>query len=185
MPAPLRWEDHTLASTWRRAPRSFSSESKGEEAPFGKVTLSKLLVLKDKDTREDYFAQQAAFVTLEGRKDVQAVCSWCISFPLLFRNERWNVVHPATNSRFLAPCRFRDIHHPTFSGVRYRHRGRRVPPEAPRRAARASHTRVQEDNPLRRPLPTARVRPLRPPRSIPTLSDMVREALRRDTRDGR
>ena len=44
-----------------------------EEAPFGKVTLSKLLVLKDKDTREDYFAQQAAFVTLEGRKDVRAV----------------------------------------------------------------------------------------------------------------
>jgi len=29
-------------------------------------------VLKDKDTREDYFAQQAAFVMLEGRKDVHA-----------------------------------------------------------------------------------------------------------------
>ena len=62
-----RWEDHTLASTWRRAPRSYSSSGsmmEEEEAPFGKVTLSKLLVLKDKDTREDYFAQQAAFVTL-------------------------------------------------------------------------------------------------------------------------
>ena len=69
----LRWEDHTLASTWQRAPRSFSSGSTEEEALFGKVTLSKLLVLKDKDTREDYFAQQAAFVTLEGRKDVGAV----------------------------------------------------------------------------------------------------------------
>jgi hypothetical protein len=32
-----------------------------------------LLVLKDKNTRDDYFAQQAAFVMLEGRKDVHAV----------------------------------------------------------------------------------------------------------------
>lgn len=65
-----RWEDHTLASTWQRA-GSYPSDS--FEAPFGKVTLSKLLVLKDRSTREDYFAQQAAFVTLEGRKDVRAV----------------------------------------------------------------------------------------------------------------
>ena len=58
---------------------------KEEEAPFGKVTLSKLLVLKDKDTREDYFAQQAAFVTLEGRKDVRAVGFGCgIIFPPSF-----------------------------------------------------------------------------------------------------
>ena len=44
------------------------------------MTLSKLLVLKDRATREDYFAQQAAFVMMEGRKDVHAVsvlvCSW-------------------------------------------------------------------------------------------------------------
>jgi hypothetical protein len=65
-----RWEDHTVASTWQRA-KSYPSNM--AEAPFGKVTLSKLLVLKDRYAREDYFAQQAAFVTLEGRKDVRAV----------------------------------------------------------------------------------------------------------------
>eukprot|EP00571_Detonula_confervacea_P004458 CAMPEP_0172323334 /NCGR_PEP_ID=MMETSP1058-20130122/48462_1 /TAXON_ID=83371 /ORGANISM="Detonula confervacea, Strain CCMP 353" /LENGTH=624 /DNA_ID=CAMNT_0013039305 /DNA_START=156 /DNA_END=2030 /DNA_ORIENTATION=+ len=63
------WEDHTLASLWKRS-QSFSSTS--QEAPFSKLTLSKLLVLQDKNTREDYFAQQAAFVMLEGRKDIHA-----------------------------------------------------------------------------------------------------------------
>lgn len=71
------WVDHTLASTWKRA-QSSSSNINGVRgvdsaaAPFSKVTLSKLLVLKDKATREDYFAQQAAFVMMEGRKDVRA-----------------------------------------------------------------------------------------------------------------
>jgi hypothetical protein len=55
---------------WKRS-ESFSPTS--YEAPFSKLTLSKLLVLKDKNTRDDYFAQQAAFVMLEGRKDVHAV----------------------------------------------------------------------------------------------------------------
>ena len=80
---------------------------KEEEAPFGKVTLSKLLVLKDKDTREDYFAQQAAFVTLEGRKDVRAVGFGCgiILFPPSFvfsetQQRDDNVVRiPATTNR--------------------------------------------------------------------------------------
>jgi len=62
-------EDHTVASLWKRS-QSFSSTPHG--APFSKLALSKLLVLKDKRAREDYFAQQAAFVTLEGRKDVHA-----------------------------------------------------------------------------------------------------------------
>ena len=63
------WEDHTLASLWKRS-QSFSSNS--QEAPFSKLSLSKLLLLKDRRSREDYFAQQAAFVMLEGRKDVHA-----------------------------------------------------------------------------------------------------------------
>lgn len=64
------WADYTLASTWKRAR---SSHSNGvDSAPFSKVTLSKLLVLKDKATREEYFAQQAAFVMMEGRRDVRA-----------------------------------------------------------------------------------------------------------------
>ncbi len=62
-------EDHTVASLWKRS-QSFSATPHG--APFSKLALSKLLVLKDKRAREDYFAQQAAFVTLEGRKDVYA-----------------------------------------------------------------------------------------------------------------
>lgn len=61
-------EDRTLASIWKRS-QSFDEK----EAPFSKLSLSKLLVLKDKATREDYFAQQAAFVMEEGRKDVHAV----------------------------------------------------------------------------------------------------------------
>jgi len=63
------WEDHTLASLWKRS-QSFSSNS--QEAPFSKLSLSKLLLLKDRRTRQDYFAQQSAFVMLEGRKDVHA-----------------------------------------------------------------------------------------------------------------
>jgi len=63
------WEDHTLASLWKRS-QSFSSSS--QEAPFSKLSLSKLLLLKDRRTRQDYFAQQSAFVMLEGRKDVHA-----------------------------------------------------------------------------------------------------------------
>jgi hypothetical protein len=63
-------EDCTLATLWKRA-QSFSTSDRG--APFSKLALSKLLVLKDKKAREDYFAQQAAFVMLEGRKDVNAV----------------------------------------------------------------------------------------------------------------
>ena len=64
-----RWEDHTLASLWKRS-QSFSSTS--QETPFSKLSLSKLLLLKDRSTREDYFAQQAAFIILEGRKDTHA-----------------------------------------------------------------------------------------------------------------
>lgn len=63
-------EDHTVASLWKRS-QSFSS-TPHDAAPFSKLNLSKLLVLKDKRARGDYFAQQAAFVTLEGRKDVYA-----------------------------------------------------------------------------------------------------------------
>jgi hypothetical protein len=62
-------EDQTVASLWKRS-QSFSSTEHG--APFSKLALSKLLVLKDRRAREDYFAQQASFVTLEGRKDVYA-----------------------------------------------------------------------------------------------------------------
>ena len=66
------WADYTLASTWKRAQQSSHSNGVVDSAPFSKVTLSKLLVLKDKATREDYFAQQAAFVMMEGRRDVRA-----------------------------------------------------------------------------------------------------------------
>lgn len=62
-------QDQTVASLWKRS-QSFSSSAHG--APFSKLALSKLLVLKDRRAREDYFAQQAKFVTLEGRKDVYA-----------------------------------------------------------------------------------------------------------------
>ena len=62
-------EDQTVASLWKRS-QSFSSTEHG--APFSKLAVSKLLVLKDRSAREDYFAQQASFVTLEGRKDMYA-----------------------------------------------------------------------------------------------------------------
>ncbi|KAL7552919.1 hypothetical protein ACHAWF_016172 [Thalassiosira exigua] len=74
------WEDCTLASLWKRS-QSFSSTSQEAPAPFSKLTLSKLLVLKDKATRENYFAQQAAFVMQEGRKDVHAEFATSISVP--------------------------------------------------------------------------------------------------------
>ncbi|KAL9180752.1 hypothetical protein ACHAXT_011205 [Thalassiosira profunda] len=70
------WEDHTLASVWKRS-HSFSNTA--QEAPFSKLSLSKLLVLKNQAAREDYFAQQAAFVMQEGRKDVHAEFATSIS----------------------------------------------------------------------------------------------------------
>ena len=93
---------------------------------------------------------------------------------------------PATNLIFVSRvvC-FRCTYVIPYAGVLHHHRGRRILSKATRRAARALYSRVQEDDPLRRPLPTARIRPLHPPRSVPAVSDMVREALRQDTRDGR
>jgi len=52
-----------------------------------------------------------------------------------------------------------------------------IPPKTPRRTSRASR-----DQHLRRPLPPTRLRPLHPPGTLPSLSHMVREALRRNSR---
>jgi hypothetical protein len=64
-------------------------------------------------------------------------------------------------------------------GVRHHHRSRWIPAEAPRRTSGASW--VEEDH-IRRPLPPARVLPLHPHGTVTSLSYLVREALRRNTR---
>jgi hypothetical protein len=56
--------DNTTAGLWRRSP-AISSDM----APFTRIVLNKLLVLKDSKTREDYFRQQIEFVTEHGRGD--------------------------------------------------------------------------------------------------------------------
>ena len=48
-------------------------------APFTKLSLSKILVLSDIKAREDYFSQQANFVSLEGRRDDHAEFSTSIN----------------------------------------------------------------------------------------------------------
>lgn len=57
-------KDNTIAGLWKRADSTSSSF-----APFTKLMLSKLLVLNDSQTREEYFRQQAEFVTEHGRGD--------------------------------------------------------------------------------------------------------------------
>jgi hypothetical protein len=49
---------------WRRAEATASSA-----APFTKIVLTKLLVLSNRKSREDYFRQQSYFVTQHGRGD--------------------------------------------------------------------------------------------------------------------
>lgn len=55
--------DNTIAGLWRRAPASVIPP------PFTKITLSKLLILGNDKARQDYFQQQANFVTTEGQSD--------------------------------------------------------------------------------------------------------------------
>mmetsp|Transcript_6097 Transcript_6097/g.14799 ORF Transcript_6097/g.14799 Transcript_6097/m.14799 type:complete len:324 (-) Transcript_6097:140-1111(-) len=54
--------DKTMVGVWVRAPSE-------EVVPFQKISLSKVLVLSDKRSREDYFRQQSEFVTRYGRED--------------------------------------------------------------------------------------------------------------------
>ena len=49
---------------WRRA-----AAIDTDVAPFTKIALTKLLVLSDRNSREDYFRQQSEFVTQHGRGD--------------------------------------------------------------------------------------------------------------------
>jgi hypothetical protein len=59
-----RCEDSTIAGVWRRAEAiSFGV------APFTKIALTKILVLSDRKSREDYFKQQAEFVSEHSRGD--------------------------------------------------------------------------------------------------------------------
>jgi len=62
------WEDNTVTTVFKRASRGGS----GCVAPFTKLTFSKILMLADCNTRNDYFAQQSAFVTCEGQRDDHA-----------------------------------------------------------------------------------------------------------------
>jgi len=53
-----------MAGIWRRA----LAASK-PAAPFTKIILTKLLVVSDRKSREDYFQQQSNFVAEHGRGD--------------------------------------------------------------------------------------------------------------------
>lgn len=56
--------DKTIVGIWSRPPPSDEGVF-----PFRKISLSKVLVLSDKRSREDYFRQQSEFVTRYGRED--------------------------------------------------------------------------------------------------------------------
>jgi hypothetical protein len=57
-------DDSTIAGIWTRA-----QDSDDGAVPFTKIALSKLLVLADQRSREDYFQQQSKFVTKYVRED--------------------------------------------------------------------------------------------------------------------
>ena len=58
--------DNTIAGVWTRAQ---TDSDEGTSVPLTKISLSKVLVLADKRSREDYFQQQSNFVTKHGRED--------------------------------------------------------------------------------------------------------------------
>ena len=68
------WRDNTVVSIWERA-----KPLKSSTAPFTKISLSKMLVLSDIKTRQDYFSQQASFIAMEGRRDDHAEFSTAIN----------------------------------------------------------------------------------------------------------
>ena len=65
--------DNTIAGLWKRATASVIPP------PFTKIVLSKLLILGNDKARQDYFQQQATFVTMEGQADEFAEFSTNIS----------------------------------------------------------------------------------------------------------
>ena len=67
------WKDQTTVGLWKRA------WSPDLAAPFTKLSLSKVLLLADDRTREDYFRQQTEFVTREGQRDQHAEFSTMIT----------------------------------------------------------------------------------------------------------
>ena len=70
------WKDNTVTSVFARSQSFHDGKSM---APFTKLSLSKILVLSDVKAREDYFSQQANFVSLEGRRDDHAEFSTSIN----------------------------------------------------------------------------------------------------------
>ena len=56
--------DSTIAGMWKRA-----ESASPRAAPFTKIALTKILVLSEPKSREDYFRQQSEFVTENGRGD--------------------------------------------------------------------------------------------------------------------
>ena len=65
--------DNTIAGLWKRATASVIPP------PFTKIILTKLLILGNDKARQDYFQQQANFVTMEGQADEFAEFSTNIS----------------------------------------------------------------------------------------------------------
>lgn len=57
-------QDNTIAGVWKRAPATST-----RSAPFAKISLSKLIVLSNEKARQEYFKQQADFVTEKGQGD--------------------------------------------------------------------------------------------------------------------
>ncbi|GKY91212.1 hypothetical protein MPSEU_000093900 [Mayamaea pseudoterrestris] len=70
------WQDKTVAGVWKRAP-FFTDAS----APLIKLVLSKLLVLSDSKTRQEYMKQQSNFVSKHGQGDEFAEFSTSIHVP--------------------------------------------------------------------------------------------------------
>ncbi|KAG7354210.1 Tmem151 family protein [Nitzschia inconspicua] len=58
--------DDTMVGVWTRA---MAFRDKDDVAPFTKIALTKLLILADGRTREDYFQQQSNFFTKHGQGD--------------------------------------------------------------------------------------------------------------------
>jgi hypothetical protein len=72
------YKDDTMVGLWSRAQ---ALNNKDDIPPFTKIALTKLVILANQQTREDYFQQQSTFITNHGQGDEFAEFSTDIQVP--------------------------------------------------------------------------------------------------------
>jgi hypothetical protein len=119
--------DKTIVGIWSRALPPLGSDDKDAGGQptmpqFRKISLSKVLVLSDKRSREDYFRQQSEFVTRYGREDEFAEFS--TSIDVAGYRPRLLVAWPLLSSLHNSDTNYKHKHkhHKPYKAQHYHHR---------------------------------------------------------------